>query len=499
MTTVLDPTPAVPRRTQLSRRQILGGAAILGWSAATASWVTTADAAPLSARAPRFRGTFELADTADYRTDFGRLITAEPRAVLTPASADDVVQAVRYARRCKVSIAMNGQSGTGAHRESHSNYGQALTRGGIEVNARGLSRILSIGDRSALVEAGVSWADLTEATLARGLVPAALTDYLRISVGGTISVGGIGGSVHRYGLQCDTVQRIDIVTGEGDLVTATPSRNADLFNAALGGGGQVGIIVAARIALVPAPKAIGLHQFFYDNLATFLADQQRALASRRFEHLSGEVARRADDTGWRWKLELGVHDPATAPSQQDFFDRLSDQRAERVSEVLPFAEWVFRVDGFETALREAGYWEEPKPWLSLFVPASSIKQVVQAVTGELTANDLGAGFSILSPFPRSKATRPMFALPSDEVVYLFDLLRFPHPGEPGIAGMLAQNRRFYDLAVAAGGKRYLVGAIPDMTTADWKRHFGGQYATLAQAKRRYDPSNILTPGQGFFG
>lgn len=486
--------------TNLSRRAVLGGAAVLGWSAVTGGWVTRADATPVTAPAPQFEGSFTTAgdDLGGFRQDFGRLITATPRAVLVPGSVADVQKAVRFAKANRIPLAMNGQSGTGSHRESHSNYGQALTRGGLQIDSRGLSDILKISTGSALVQAGVSWADLVQATLAKGTVPAALTDYLRLTVGGTISVGGIGGSVHRRGLQCDTVRRIDIVTGAGDLVTATPTSNAALFYAALGGGGQVGIIVAAEIALEAAPTVIGLRQFFYDDLRVFLTDQQRILAYGKFEHLSGEVVRRADDKGWRWKIEIGIHNPASAPGHAAFLGTLRDNRVERSTVDLPFAEWTFRVDGFETALRDAGYWEEPKPWLSVFLPADQAYAVIKAATDELTPDDLGAGFSIISPFPRARSTCPLFALPRSEVVFLFDLLRFPHPGAADIDGMLQQNRRFYDKTVAAGGKRYLVGAVPGMTPSQWSKHFGPLYPALAAAKKIWDPAGILTPGQGFF-
>jgi FAD/FMN-containing dehydrogenase len=108
------------------------------------------------------------------------------------------------------------------------------------------------------------------------------------------------------------------------------------------------------------------------------------------------------------------------------------------------------------------------------------------------------GFAGLYPFPTAKLTRPLFAKPTESVAYLVDLLRFPFPGETGIDRMLAQNRRLYDLAVSLGGKRYLVGAIPNMTGEDWRRHFGGNWSTFRSAKYTYDPDLVLTPGQGIF-
>jgi FAD/FMN-containing dehydrogenase len=64
--------------------------------------------------------------------------------------------------------------------------------------------------------------------------------------------------------------------------------------------------------------------------------------------------------------------------------------------------------------------------------------------------------------------------------------------------MLAQNRTIHDLAVGLDGKRYLIGAIPDLTPADWRRHYGTRWRSFAADKRRYDPHGVLTPGQHIF-
>src|SRR5512132_96082 len=117
----------------LTRRSMLkglgAGAAVVGWSALDRSWVTAGASTmdrvdPL----PRLDGTVVTApDTlASFGGDFGRLITGTPQAVLRPGSAQDIARMVRYARRHRLSIAMNGQSGTDGELESHSNFGQAL-------------------------------------------------------------------------------------------------------------------------------------------------------------------------------------------------------------------------------------------------------------------------------------------------------------------------------------------------------------------------------------
>lgn len=490
--------------TKVSRRSVLAaGVAVVGWSVANSTWATAADAGQRGvAKMPPLDGTLETAGPAidGFGRDFGRLVTGKPMAVLRPGSVDDIVTVVTFARQHGIPVAMNGQGGSGGEFESHSNYGQALTPGGVAIDARSLSTIHRVDADSAYVDAGVTWADLTDAALAHGLTPAALTDYIRLSVGGTISIGGIGGTVQKYGLQCDTVREIEIVTGDGRLRTASPTVHSELFNAALAGAGQVGIIVRARISLVPAPARALVARLHYDDLTTFLGDQEKVLADGRFSDQTGEVVRRQDDSGWGYVMQVGsYYTPPDQPDQEALLSDLRDNRAEAEITDRTYREWAFRADGWEAYLKENGYWDQPKPWLSLIAPADQVKAIVEPIIAELTPGDVGGGAVFLYPFHRAKLTRPLFAVPeSAEVLYLVDLLRFPEPGSPNIGQLLRQNRTTYDDAVALGAKRYLVGAIPDMTRADWERHFGRFWKSLVAAKRVYDPAGILTPGQGFF-
>jgi cytokinin dehydrogenase len=82
-----------------------------------------------------------------------------------------------------------------------------------------------------LAGAGATWSGVLAATLPFGLTPPVLADYLRLSVGGTLTVGGVGAMTARHGLQADNVLELDVVTGRGDLLTCSPERHPDLFDA----------------------------------------------------------------------------------------------------------------------------------------------------------------------------------------------------------------------------------------------------------------------------
>ncbi|MEV4683615.1 FAD-binding protein [Streptomyces kurssanovii] len=493
----------------LSRRKVLGGiaATVVGWSVANQTWATAAEVdggQHIDVRqVPALDGTLTTSatDLDGFRQDFGRLKPSAPWAVLRPGSDQDIVKMVNYARTNRLKIAVNGQGGTGDDMESHSVYGQAaVPQGGISIDARAMSKILSINATNAVVEAGVTWGQLTDAALKVGKTPPALPDYLHLSIGGTVSIGGIGGTVQKFGLLADTVHSMDVVTGTGELVTVSASARPDLFHSILSGGGQTAIILRAKVKLAPAPQRSVVFSLFYDDLATYLADGEKVMAENRFHVQAGEMLRRADDTGWRYKMEVAANYSGTAvPDRAALLAGLRDNRAQAVIEDVAYRDYMFRLDGYEVYLKETGHWFQPKPWLSLFLPASKTKAFMELVEQELTASDLGGGFLLFYPYYTRKITRPLAVQPGESVGYLFDLLRFPNPGDPNISQMLEQNRRLYDRAVALGAKRYLVGAIPRMTTADWKTHFGYRWEEFYKAKRRYDPANILTPGQGFFG
>ncbi|MER7765647.1 FAD-binding protein [Kitasatospora sp. NPDC096140] len=494
-------------RSGLSRRSLLAGAAaaagavVVGWDTSARAWAAEpgADVAEL----PALDGSVTLqgAGLERFSSDFGHLVAQAPRAVLRPGSVRDVQQVVAFASRHRIPVAVNGQSGDAAQvgeagLESHSSYGQANARGGIAIDARGLSTVVSVRPGRAVVEAGATWAQVVEAGLAQGWVPPCLTDYLHLSVGGTLSVGGIGGGVQRYGLQADRVLELEVVTGTGELLTASPVRNRELFEAVLAGGGQAGIIVRATLALVPVRERAHVFSLYYDDLDAYLADQEKVMAEGRFDLQVGDVERSADGSRWRYKAELvAFADGGRAVDREALLAGLRPA-AGGVSVVeQSWREYAFRVDAFAGYLRAAGFWGLPKPWLSVFLPASTAGVFMAEAAALLGPADLGAGLLLFYPYLRERVKAPLAVLPQGAVGWHFDLLAFPGPGAD-TAAMLERNRRLYDRAVELGGKRYLIGAVPGMTGADWRRHYGGLWERVVRAKRRFDPAGILAPGQG---
>jgi FAD/FMN-containing dehydrogenase len=427
--------------------------------------------------------------------DFGHIVHRSPVAVLRPGSVQDIVTVVGYANRHRIAVAMRGQA--------HATFGQAQVDGGIVIDSGTLATIHRISGHpaaggAAVVDAGVRWLDLARAAADHGLTPPVFTDYVELSVGGTLSVGGIGGASQHYGLQVDNVLALDVVTGDGTLRHCSPSQDRHLFDAVLGGLGQFAIVVRATIRLIRAPAEVRAYQLYYADLGSYLADQRLLLADGRFSSLEGQAVPAAGG-GWEFFVDAAsYYTPPATPDDAALLAGLRFDPARTVITEVSYLDWVNRLAPTVELLEQIGVWYFPHPWINLFVPASRTAELVGPVLAGLTQDDTGQGPVLLYPFRTGRLTRPFVEVPDEPVAFLFAILRTAVPPEPAVVQrQLADNRALYEAARAVGAKRYPVGSVP-FGPADWLDHFGADYPAFAAAKARYDPLHRLTPGQGIF-
>lgn len=424
--------------------------------------------------------------------DFGHTVHAPPLAVLTPGSVRDVREVMVAAARRGIPVAARGGG--------HSVHGQGQARDGVVIDMSALGRVVRMSDTEVTVEAGALWRDVLAATLPHGRTPPVLTDYLGTSVGGTLSVGGIGGMSHRHGLQTDCVLSLDVVTGTGEEVRCSPDRHRDLFDAVRAGLSQCALIVRATVRLVRAPGRVRRYQLPYHDLAAFLADQRRLAHEGRFGYLEGQPRPEPDGT-WSYLLEAAAYEPCDRalwpPSDAELLDGLAHRRGAEEVEDLPYAEFLDRMAPGEALLRTTGEWFRPHPWLNLLLPGAAAHAIVSTTLAGLTQRDLGeSGLVLLYPVPTARSRTPLLRTPAGDTMYLFALLRTAPGDDPAARdALIAANRAVYDRARAAGAVAYPVNTLP-MSPADWRAHFGAEWGRLAGARRRHDPAGILTPGHG---
>ncbi|XBI11322.1 hypothetical protein VPH35_138407 [Triticum aestivum] len=468
--------------------------------------------------------------TARASSDFGHIVEAAPNGVFHPVSPADIAALIRFSlyQQTPFTVAPRGKG--------HSSRGQALAPGGIVVDMPSLGR----GDHGHRVNVSIDgmyvdvggeqlWFDVLHATLKHGLTPRVWTDYLRITVGGTLSNAGIGGQVFRHGPQISNVRELDVVTGTGDMITCSPGNNSDLFYGALGGLGQFGVITRARVGLERAPKRVKWVRLAYTDVHQFTADQELLISNGAgFDYVEGQVQLNRTLTEGRrsssffsaaelarlTELALGTGSSAVyyiegAMYYDDGSASTVDRKLEALLEELSFVpgfafvrdasyvQFLDRVGQEEQKLRSAGAWDVPHPWLNLFVPRSRIHDFAAGVFDGVLRGTRPVGLILMYPMNRDRWDDRMTTVtPDEDVFYAVGLLR-----SAVAAGDLERLERENEAALGLcdragiGCKQYL----PHHASQEgWRRHFGAKWDRVAALKATYDPRAILSPGQGIF-
>lgn len=159
--------------------------------------------------------------------------------VVTPTSVAEVQDALR---RTDVPVSVGG-----GH---FSMGGQTASPGSLHVDLRRLNRVLEFRpqERTIRVEAGIRWCDIQKFVDPHGLAVRTMQTYANFTVGGSLSVN-VHGRYIGFGPVVRTVRSIRLVLPNADLVDASPDVNAELFHAAIGGYGAIGVIVEATLEL----------------------------------------------------------------------------------------------------------------------------------------------------------------------------------------------------------------------------------------------------------
>lgn len=198
----------------------------------------------------RFQG--ELVSPADPGYDQARkawnlTVDQRPALIAIPLDAEDVIEAVRFAREQGLKIAVQS-TGHGTVRPAD---------GSLLLLTSRLNQVrVDPETRTAWVGAGLKWGAVLAEAGSYGLAPL-LGSSPDVGVAGYTLGGGIGWLARKYGMACDSVISFELVTADGRVVRASQSENPDLFWALRGGGGSFGILVGMEVKLYPVPSFYG--------------------------------------------------------------------------------------------------------------------------------------------------------------------------------------------------------------------------------------------------
>ena len=147
------------------------------------------------------------------------------------------------------------------------------------LDTSGLTGVLGVDaeNRTADVAGMCTYADLVAATLPYGLAPLVVPQLKTITLGGAVSGLGIESSSFRNGLPHESVLEMDILTGAGDLLTASPTQHPDLFRAFPNSYGTLGYSTRLRIELESVAPFVALRHIRFRSVPALIAAMERII------------------------------------------------------------------------------------------------------------------------------------------------------------------------------------------------------------------------------
>jgi FAD/FMN-containing dehydrogenase len=217
------------------------------------------------------------------RAVWNGIIDRHPAAIVRCVGVADVLAAVRFTRSHNLVVAVRGGG--------HNVAGFGTCDGGIVIDLSPMKGVrVDPEGRTARAQPGLSWGEFDRETQAFGL---ATTGGLVTTTGiaGFTLGGGIGWLMRKYGLTIDNLISADVVTADGQLLSASATSHPDLFWALRGGGGNFGIVTSFEYRLHPVgPMVLGGAVFhpaekardllrFYNRWITTLPDELTSMVA----------------------------------------------------------------------------------------------------------------------------------------------------------------------------------------------------------------------------
>jgi FAD/FMN-containing dehydrogenase len=250
-----------------------------------------------------------------------------------------MVSGVAYSRAARTAAEqLRGTSGQVRLSKPTSNLFRARTPAGAELDLSAFADVFEVDPaaRTARVGGLTTYEDLVAATLPHGLVPLCVPQLRTITLGGAVTGLGIEAASFRNGCPHESVTAMEILTGSGEIVRATPDgEHSDLFFGFPNSYGSLGYALRLDIELEPVKRYVALRHIPFTDIAELTAAMARITQDR---HFAGEPVDYMDATlfaAGEAYLTLGAYTDIAEPSdytgQRIYYRSIRDQRRDALT------------------------------------------------------------------------------------------------------------------------------------------------------------------------
>ena len=405
--------------------------------------------------------------------DFGRVVVRQPRFVLSPR-ADQLVECITMLRDRAIPYHVRGAG--------HSSGGQPLSDGGAVIHTARMSRIVE--DRSdaeqIVVEGGAWWLSVIEHLHSQGRRPVVLTGNPRVSVAGTLAVGGFGDTTHLQGLAIRWIDALTLIAPDG--TEHRLQRGDELFQYVLAGRGQLGVITNATIRTVRRPSRLALRYVRWASLRDFVRDSAAIAKHRLFEYV-------------RARLQWAQHEVVDAALGHFVESAPDSDPAHDVIRPLSSTTMPLR-DSYADLRRDpqGDEWKLPTPAMEIALPLPEALDIWPRIRREVLSGGLepylSRGSSVMVvPAERELPLAPVTNRPSTLLIVLRP--EVPAARAPDVLPTL---RKIGEIALASSGRIHLM-SIELESPRFVERQFGEATGARFRAlKAKLDPKGLCNPG-----
>ncbi|KAL9098672.1 MAG: hypothetical protein Q9163_005708 [Psora crenata] len=252
------------------------------------------------------------------------------------------------------------------------------------VDTSGLSHVLEVNTerRTALVEPNVPMDRLVEETMKHGLVPPVVMEFPGITVGGGYAGTSGESSSFKYGFFDRTINYVEMVLANGEVITCSNTENPDLFHGAAGAVGSMGVTTLVELQLREAKKYVETTYHPVSSMAEAVKKIQEVTKKPEIDYVDGILFSRKRGAIVTGRLTDNPKDKVriqrfSHAKDPWFYLHVQDSIAKNgaaTTEAIPMAEYLFRYDrgGFWVGASAFEYFKMPfnnftRRWLDDFL------------------------------------------------------------------------------------------------------------------------------------
>lgn len=223
-------------------------------------------------------------------------------------------------------------------------------RDGPGLDTSGLTSVIAVDPqaRTADVAGMCSYENLVAATLPHGLTPLVVPQLKTITLGGAVTGLGIESASFRNGLPHESVLEMDVLTGAGEIVTASAGQHADLYRFFPNSYGTLGYSVRLRIELEPVEPFVALRHLRFDSLADLIDTMDRIIDTRGYDGTPVDYLDGVVFSAQEAYLCLGTRTATPGPvsdyTGKDIYYRSIRHEHETITDRLTIHDYLWRWD-----------------------------------------------------------------------------------------------------------------------------------------------------------